>query len=423
MQKNNYLSSYAWVVWIIAATFYAYEFFIRVSPSVMVPNLMRSFNVDAETLGILSASYYYAYAIMQVPVGVILDRFGIHKLLVLASLFVAGGSFLFANTDNLIIANLARVLMGIGSAFSFVGCLKLAANWFSIKQFSTVVGLTNTVGILGAISAQAPLATAVIYYGWRHTMFFVGIAGIVIAFLILLIIRDNPPISYLPKRTSNIKRLGMGLLTVLRCHQSWLIAVFGCLLVAPVSGFTELWSIPFLMKAHHISRPFAGMLSSIMFIGIAVGGPTHSTFSNIIGKRKPILIVGAIGALLCFSAVIYLAISNIIILVSLLFLFGFFTSSMLLCFTIAAEINPKWATGAAIGFTNMLVMTGGTIFQPLIGHILDILGRTLYNGHFVTHFTTSNYRIALSLLPICLITALILLFFINESYDRTMSLE
>ena len=413
MRKTRYLPPIAWVMWLIAAAFYAYEFFIRVSPSVMVPDLIQSFKVNAEALGMLSACYYYAYAVMQIPVGVMLDRFGIHRLLALAALLVGAASYLFASTHNLYVANAARALMGVGSAFSFVGCLKLASNWFSKRGFATIVGLTNMIGIFGAISAEAPLADTVLHHGWRSTMCMVGTIGIILSILIILIIRDGPGSSSIKKTSGNVKKLGYGLLVILKNKQTWLIAILGGLMVAPVSGFTELWSVPFLMKAHHISRPFAAALASIMFIGIAVGGPSHGAFSGILGRRKPVILVGAIGALITLSLIIYASVTNIIVLVSLLFLFGFLTSSMLLCFTINSEINPRWATGVAIGFTNMLVMAGGTIFQPLIGSILDKLGSPVH-GQLL--FSTADYRIALSALPLCLIGALIVLIFVKESF-------
>jgi sugar phosphate permease len=423
MSNNKQIKALAWIFWIFAAAFYSYEFFIRVSPEVMIPDLMHTFKVDAETLGLLSAFYYYAYAIMQIPVGVLLDRFGIHRLLGLAAALVAAGCFLFAHTHSLYLANFARVLMGIGSAFSFVGCLKLASNWFSVRRFATIVGLTNMIGTLGAITGEGPLAKAVISFGWRSTVISVGITGVILALLLFFLVKDSPEKRCVRDKNSNAHFLGQGLLVVLKSPQTWMVAIVGGLMVAPISGFTELWSVPFLMKAHMLSRPTAGYFTSIMFIGIAIGGPCNGAFAGILGRRKPVIFTGALGALVCLSAIIYLPIQNYIVLVSLLFLFGFLTSSMLLCFTINKEINPKWTTGVTIGFTNMLVMIGGTIFQPLIGHLLDVFS-TQSNPLSTTAFTLANYRSALSLLPACLIAALIVIaFFMKESYIAQEELD
>lgn len=409
----------AWLVWVIAAIFYSYEFFLRISPGVMTNDLMASFNIDATVVGLLSGFYYYAYASMQIPVGILLDTFGIRRLLTSAAVLVAGGCLLFATSHALWQAELGRILMGIGSAFSFIGVLKLATNWFSEKYFAMVIGLTNTLGVLGAITGQAPLANFVNTVGWRQSMFIAAILGVVIAGLIFLIIRDYPkhPPEGVRHDHSVAKHFWDGLWLVLKTRRAWLVAIVGGLMVAPVSAFTELWSVPFLQLAHHLSKPTAALIASFMFIGIAVGGPVHGFISGRLGRRKPVIWCGALGALICLSAAIYLTISSVIVLSLILFLFGFFTVSMLLCFAINSETQPNWATGVAVGFTNMMVMLGGTIFQPLVGHVLD----KQWQGHLlngVRIYTLANYRSALSLLVGCLIAALIVIPFIKETFCK-----
>ena len=128
--ENTNCRSRAWLVWLVAAIFYAYEFFLRISPKVMLPELAQAFNVHARQIADLSAAYYFAYACMQIPAGVLFDRYGIQKLLIAAAILVTAGSLLFASTSHLTLADLGRVLMGLGSAFSFIGCLKLASNCF-----------------------------------------------------------------------------------------------------------------------------------------------------------------------------------------------------------------------------------------------------------------------------------------------------
>lgn len=407
----------AWFIWGIAAVFYSYEFFLRISPGVMTNDLMSSFHIDATTVGLLSGFYYYAYASMQIPVGILLDTFGIRRLLTMAAGFVAFGCFLFATSQTLWHAEIGRVLMGIGSAFSFIGVLKLATNWFSEKHLALVIGLTNTLGVIGAITGGGPLANFVDTVGWRESMFIATIIGVLIAMLIFCLIRDYPRRAPTGIRHdhSHAKHFWDGIFQVVKQPQSWLVAIVGGLMVAPVSAFTELWSVPFLQLAHHLSKTDAAFIASFMFIGIAVGGPTHGFISGSLGRRKPVIWCGALGALICLSAVIYLSIPSIIVLSIILFLFGFFTVSMLLCFAINSESQPVWATGVAVGFTNMLVMAGGTIFQPLVGHMLDHSWQgKMLDG--VRVYTVDNYRGALSLLIGCLIIALIVIPFTKETF-------
>jgi sugar phosphate permease len=402
----------AWIIWLVAALYYSYEFFLRISPTVMVPDLMKAFSVDAATLGVLSACYYYAYASLQIPVGMLLDRFGIQRLLTLASVMVAVGCFAFAHTGSLAIAELGRVLMGIGSAFAFISCIKLARNWFSHTWLAVVIGLTNTLGVIGAISAEAPLAHFVDAFGWRHSLWIAGFIGISLAILIFLIVRDRPQ-----KVTRDEKALVQdfwkGFVIVIKNPRNWMIGLFGGLMVAPISAFTELWGVPFFMQAHGLTRPHAALLSSFMFIGIACGGPLHGWISGQLKSRITVLKYGVVSAFLTFATVLYVPMTSMPLLAALLFIFGLSTSSMLLCFAINSEANPLFATGVSIGFTNMLVMAGGAIFQPLVGHFLDRLSM-VHSTTVETHFSTHDFQLALSVLLLCHIIAFILVWFIRD---------
>ncbi len=415
-----------WVVWIVAASFYSYEFLIRVSPTVMVNDLMQRFAVNAEAIGALSAFYYYAYASLQIPVGALLDRYGIRQLLFFAALGVAVGSFLFASTNNFTVAELSRVLMGVGSAFSFVGCLKLAANWFPRRQFAFLVGLTNMLGMIGAMGAEAPLAYYFHRFGWHDTLLWMGIIGAVLALLIRLIIRDEPHFAgCLPscsKAELQSHSLWEGFFYIIRCPRNWLAALYGGLMVAPVSAFTELWSVPFFTQTHHFSKITAAGLSSLMFLGIAIGGPVHTFLSGKLHRRKPILWIGTLGALICLSLLLYTNVASLYLIELLLFLFGFFVSSMLLIFALNVECHADWANGVVIGFTNTFVMIGGTLFQPLVGFVLDRLWTGQTQDH-VQVFSADAYRIALSLAVLSLVAALIVLKFIRETYCQNRAVE
>jgi sugar phosphate permease len=410
MQLRNFIP---WLIWIVAASFYSFEFFLRISPTVMVSDLMHDFAVDAAVLGNLSAFYYYAYAAMQIPAGFLLDRLGIRPLLTFAAILVAIGSFLFATTTHLPIAELGRVCMGIGSAFSFIGCLKLVRNWFSAKQLAIIIGLTNTLGVVGALTAEAPLAMMVDHWGWRQTLLIAGCIGALLALVIRVVIRDKP--DNVEVRISQ-QDFFQSLSHVIRCSRTWLTAIYGGLMVAPIAAFTELWSVPFFMQADALTRTKAAALSSLVFIGIAVGGPLNGWLSGKLGKRKPVMLLGCLGAFLSFVLLIYAPLHSYPLIMTLLFCFGFFTSSMLLAFSINTEHNSTAVTGVVIGFTNMLVMMGGTIFQPLVGYFLDIS-----QPGIITRYSLPEYQHALILLPLCQLGALILLFFIRETFCRKTS--
>lgn len=407
----------AWTIWFVAASFYSFEFFLRISPSVMVHDLMRDFAVNAAVLGNLSALYYYAYASVQIPAGFMLDRYGIRPLLTWAAILVALGSVLFAATSSLLLAQMGRVLMGVGSAFSFIGCLKLARNWFSSHQLAVVIGLTNTLGVMGALSAGAPLAIMVNTFGWRETLILAGVVGAGVALLIRVVVQDKPHVlgckqPYPEEQQLSIKQ---GIKHVLYCSRTWLAAIYGCLMVAPIAAFTELWSVPFFMEVSSLSRTKAAALSSLVFIGIAIGGPINGWLSEKLKMRKPVMAVGCIGAIISFLLILYYPALNQLSLGILLFTFGFFTSSMLLIFALNTEHNSPQVAGLVIGFTNMVVMLGGTIFQPLVGYLLDQTKTGSVVKNVPMAFTLADYQHALIMLTFCQIAALGLLFFIKET--------
>ena len=273
------------------------------------------------------------------------------------------------------------------------------------------------LGVVGALAAETPLAYSSAIFGWRHTMVITGLFGIVLAIFILLFIRDEPsamgcnPLHTKPKFVPSLLK-GIG--KVIQSRQTWINALYGSLMVAPISAFAELWDITFFMQADHFTRYKSASLSMMIFIGIAVGGPTLGWLSDRIGRRKPIMWLGNLGTLLCLTSIIWLPIHSIALLILLLFGFGFFTSNMLLIFAINTEIHPNWATGAVIGFTNMIVIIGGTVFQPLMGALIDFFNISITGLQASGDNMTLRY--ILLLLPLCQLLAGILLIFIRETF-------
>lgn len=239
--KNSYR---AWVIWLLAAGFFFAEYFARVAPSVMVSDLMRDFNVTAASLGGLSAMFYYAYVGMQLPVGVLVDRFGPQKLLTVMSAICGLACLLFAYSQHLAIANIARFLMGFAAAFAFVGALKLARVWFAAASFGLMAGATQALGMLGAAMGEGPVALVVAHMGWQKTMVLIGIVLIVLAVLIFLIVRDKPQYTKVvieePHYNREYSLLG-GLLQVMKNPQTWMNGLFVGFLYAPTAAFAELW--------------------------------------------------------------------------------------------------------------------------------------------------------------------------------------
>lgn len=422
-QTNNspQYSFMPWIVWGLGCVFYFYECLLQVSPSVMSHELMQDFNVTSQTLGLLSGIYFYSYAAMQLPGGVLMDYFGPQRLLTLATLICAVSTIAFGYTDSFFTACLARLMIGFGSAFAAVGAMKLAAGWFSAKRFALLTGLMVTIGMLGAIGGEAPLALLIDSYGWRQSMFFMGIAGVFLAMLILVIVKDGPANSLVTlEKHLDDEPLWASLLTIIRNRQLWLVAVYGGLMYMTTPVFCGLWGVPFLMFKLHIAKATAANYISLIFVGWAIASPLWGIFSNRIGKRKPPLYIGSVGALITSVSFIYAPIESKLAIQILLFLFGIFSAAFLPAFAVAKELCNKRYVATGLSFMNMMNMIGIALAQPLIGVILD----QMWGGEVVNKvriYPMEAYQLALAILPMGIFISLLILPRIKETYCHNIA--
>lgn len=402
--------SQAWLIWTLAAAFYFYEFFLQVSPNVMVPELMHAFNLSAAALGNLTACYFYSYAAMQIPSGVLLDRYGARNLLTIATALCMIGCILFGVNHFLWLAIVGRLCIGFGAAFAILGCFKLISTWFPSQQFAFISGLTVTIGMIGAMAGQAPLAFLVESIGWQLTMILLGVVGGILSFFIWCKVRDVPKDVAVSIHHTQ-KPAFAGLKQVLQSKQTWLAAIYGGLMFAPTSILGALWGVPFLIANYGVSRPLAAGIISSLFVGWAIGSPLNGFFADYLGLRRQVLYVGTVGALIFLTLFIYAHLS-VLLLIMVLFAFGFFSSGFLPSFAIVREINASQATATALGFMNMMNMLGGAFGQPFIGKLLDLnWDGKLVNG--VRIYSSHDFHVSLLLLPICLAIAFIILLFVK----------
>ena len=409
-----------WVVCGLAAVFYCYEYLLRVSPSVMTEDIMNSFGLSATAFGNLIAFYYYAYTPAQLPVGVLMDRYGPRFILTFAVLACALGTVLFGGTQVFWVAALGRFLIGFGSAFAFVGVLKLATAWLPPNRFAFVSGMATTLGMVGAMFGGVGLAGLVKGLGWQDTIIYSGLFGFVLAPIVWLIVRDTP---YQEEGVPHKNRsMGFGLLmkqvaAIMVNRQMWLNGFIGCLLYLPTSVFAELWGIPYLCAVYGFPREQAAVLVSAIFLGWAIGGPLVGFISDKIHSRRLPLLVGEVMAMILVSVLLFApALSPNIIFVILLCL-GMVSSAEVVCFAIGRENCADHLSGTAVAVTNCLIMLGGMFFQPIVGKLLDLSWDGVLDAG-VRVYSVDAYRVALVVLPIGLLVSIILTYFLKETHCR-----
>lgn len=422
MQKSIDKSYMPWLVWGLACLFYFYECLLQVSPSVMSSELMHDFSVTSQTLGVLSGVYFYSYAIMQLPGGVLMDYFGPHRLLTLATLVCAVSTIAFGMTDSFFMACLARLMIGFGSAFAAVGTMKLAANWFPAQRFALLTGLMITIGMLGAIGGEAPLSLLIDGFGWRQSMIIMGIIGLSLTVLLVLIAKDTPKNYVAPVHTHSIEeeeRLLPSIFSLIKNKQLWLVATYGGLMYMATPVFCGLWGVPFLMNKMLITKSSAANYISLVFIGWAIASPLWGVFSNRIGLRKPPMYIGCIGALICSTLFIFVPITSSVIMQLLLLSFGLFSAGFLPAFSVAKELCNKKYVATGLSFMNMMNMIGIALAQPLIGYILDRMWQNELSGT-VRIYPLEAYHTALAILPAGMLIALMILPKIKETYCQSV---
>jgi MFS family permease len=397
--------------WLTAALFFFYAWVLRVAPSVMVEELMRDFAVGAAVLGNLSAAYFYGYAGIQIPVGMLLDRFGPRRLLAVAALVCAGGCVLFATGSTLATVTAGRFLIGASAAFSLVGSMCIAGQWFSPGRFALFSGLAMAAGMAGGVLGQAPLRLAVEATDWRTTMLMLAVGGVALSVASWAFVRDRW------RGSGGIANVLSGLRIVASHPQTWLIALPGLGTAAPLLGFAGLWGVPFLETAYGLSRTHAATLTSLVIAGFGVGAPILGWLSDRIGRRKPPVLVGLVLQMATLAALVYIPGLPVSVVGVLCFLTGIFGSSQIVCFALAKETHPAAVSGTAIGFVNSMVTGAGALFQPLVGLLLDMAwAGQIAQGARV--YDTGAYRFALSSLLVCGAAGFLCLLAVRETYCR-----
>jgi MFS family permease len=425
MDRETYApSSWAWLVWGLGAAFYFTGFFQRVAPAVMTGQLMSDFNIGARELGQFSAFYFYSYVLVQIPTGILSDHWGPRKLLTAGSLIAAVGTALFASAPSILWADLGRLLIGGASGVVFVALLKLMSHWFPLRIFATVSGLTLFVGVAGAVFAGIPMHLLVQAFDWRPVMFAVAALHLLQAAGIWQIVRDSPVQrgyrSYAPPEPAQAPSLGeiaAGLVTVLRYRNAWLVSLCAGCMSGPVIAFAGLWGVPFFTAHYGLPTAASSAFTSLLLICYALGGIVMGFWSDRIGRRKPILAVGSVAALLCWLPVFFVPGLPLWLLAGLMVLTGLFAGSMIVTFAFVKESIPPALAGTGAGLCNMGSMLGGMLLQQAVGGMLDRhWGGALQAG--VRSYDLAAYREGFALLIACSVLAVVLVALTAEPRRR-----
>ena len=408
-----------------ASFFYIYDFIARVMPAAMTHELMAAFHIRAGSLGILTSMFFYGYAPMQIPAGVLLDRLGARKVLTLATLFTTLATVGFAYTTHFEFAVFCRFVMGFMAAFAYIGALKVGAHWFKAKHFAIYASLVQIFGCVGAIIGEGPIAKLTEIYSWKTASLQIAGLGLIFTIIIFLVVRNEPPkawsdyIGYQPEAAhSNNKRLPFWV--IFKSRDLWTTALFGFAIWAPITIFAVLWGSPFFKRAYHMSSVDAASMLSLVWVGVAIGGPIVTFLSSWFHKRRLLMGIAAVIGIIASVWIIYFTPQAYGLTVILLLLFGLASSSMALCFGLVMDTQPTALIATASGFINMAIVLGGLTLQPAAGFILDFVWQGQHSQTGSAIYTLSNYHMALLVVPLAfLLAALTAIFLVRERFYHT----
>lgn len=360
-------------MWGIPAAIFLVAFFHRVAPGVMARELMQSFHATGTLVGLLSATYFYAYAGLMVPGGLLVDAFGARRVVAVGGAVMGAGTIAMglAATSPALFAG--RFAVGAGASVVFVGTLKIAAAWFPPERFATLTAVTATVGILGSLVATVPLAALVERAGWRGAFWTVGVITLVAAALCAWIVRDAPD-SDAPRAEAGVDFASVmaGTWQVLSNRHTWppFLAFFFL-----YSGFGNLlfWGAPYVRDVYGLSSTRAAAYAAATSVALLASGPLTGFVSDrVVRRRKLPYTVLTLGAVVAWSVfVLTLGALPLGGVYGLFFTMGLLSAAFVLTWPIGREVNPPHLAGVAVAVVNLGGFVGAALTQGVIGAVLD----------------------------------------------------
>ena len=379
---------YRWVVFCLLAFGYLLVYFHRLCPAVVALDMQADLQTSGALLGFLAAAYFYPYALMQIPSGLLSDTWGPRKTITVFFALAGAASIFLGTVDSLGLAILARVLVGLGVAMLFVPTMKVMTNWFKTEEFAMMTGVLMAVGGLGAYFAARPLAWLSDIMGWRGSFVIIGVVTLVLAVAVWILVRNTPqdmglPAVNQPAQDSpgkdNAIGLGQGIKMVLSTGGFWFLAAWFFFSFSIFFSFGGLWGGPYLMQIYGFSKAEAGNILGMMALAMIVGSPIFGWLSDkVFRSRKKVLILASVITLcLTVPLAFFPAAMSRPALYLLCFLLGLFNSAVVIvAFTAAKELFPVEIAGTSVGLANLFPFLGGAVAPPIVGAILEAHEKT-----------------------------------------------
>jgi len=351
-----------WSIWLVASMFYAYQYIIRVMPSIMMPEIMDHFNINAITFGQFSGVYYIGYSLAHLPIGLALDRYGMKKVLPICILLTIVGVLPMIFSDHWIYPIIGRFLVGIGSSGAILGIFKIVRMVFEEAKFARMLSFAVSIGLIGAIYGGGPVNYMYEQLGSKDVIIIFSVIGIILANVTYLLASDE--------RTHTTSVIA-DMKNVLLNPRVMLVSALAGMMVGPLEGFADIWGPQFLAKVYGFESTISASLPSMIFIGMCFGAPVLSFIAEKISYLGAIVTAGLVMTS-TFFAMVLLPLSPEVITVTLV-ITGICCAYQIMAIYIAGSYAGD-SVGLATAVANMIIMIFGWFFHSTIGYVVEIFG-------------------------------------------------
>lgn len=397
-----------------ASLFFFYEFIQGNMFSSIADNLMHDFAIGADKMTYLSSIYYFSNVLFLFLAGYVLDRYSPKKTLLIAMLLCIAGTFVFAHTNSFYVALACRFVTGIGSAFCFLGPIRVASRWFPVNRMAMITGIVVTFAMTGGIMSQYPMTKLVNISGWRNAVEYIAWLGVLLWFGMWAGIKES--------KTEKLQadKFKFPLLETLKKvyfnRQILSAAMYTSLMNMAVAVFGAMMGTLYLIQRLHISKSEASLINSMLFLGAIVGGPLVGWVSDSWSKRVVPMKLGAVISLWVMLMIMYVPL-NASLMGILFFLLGMVTASQVISYALVAENSSPQITAMAVSVISVLTQGGYVVYQNLFSYLLTHMGTTkMVQG--VPVYSLNSYQSAAVILPIGLAIAYYLANKLIETHAR-----
>ncbi|MEM8727761.1 MAG: MFS transporter [Chlamydiota bacterium] len=400
-----------WIVCCSASLFFAYELLQLHVMNALSPMLIKDLSLSGTEFATLCSTYLWADVIFLLPAGIILDRFSVRGVILIALLFCLMGTLGLSQSTSLRFASICHFFSGIGNAFCFLSCMMLISRWFPKERQAFSIGLMVTVGMLGGVIAQGPFSILAKYFSWRQALLIDALIGVGLFAVIFTFVKDSPE-KMKQLRTESIPFFQGVKRSILNFHNIC-CGLYTCFMNLPLMLIGAVWGSLFLTQVHGLELGTASFIAGMICIGTIVGSPLFGWASDRLRKRRPLMIFGGISSMILFGIILYLSHPGAHLFAILFFALGFLTSAQTLGYPAIGENTPKELTGTSMSVAAVIIMGLPALIQPLLGKLLD----WSWNGTIVDgapFYSASDFRLMFLIFPIGFAISLLTLIKIKD---------